>query len=174
MPHPPHPPHHHHHHHHPPHPHRPHHGPDARRQTHHRTPHGLLMHCRHLPRHRRHHHHRDQPHPHRITSATPTPLPRNTKLPPPQPPPARNNLRESHQPPGRRWFCQLCLLSAKTSSFPCSGEGVTPPPTPSPGPGRGGPRAVRAPKMAQDGSKRASESPRWPPRSLKIAQHGSR
>ena len=25
--------------------------------------------------------------------------------------------------------------------------------------------------MAQEGSKRASESPRWPPRSLKKAQH---
>ena len=37
---------------------------------------------------------------------------------------------------------------------------LTPPPTPSPGPGRGGSRAVRASKMAPDGSKRAAESPR--------------
>ena len=43
-----------------------------------------------------------------------------------------------------------------------------------PGPGRARSRGVRAPKMAKDGSKRASESPRWPPISLKIAQHGSR
>ena len=40
------------------------------------------------------------------------------------------------------------------------GEGFTPPPTPSPGPGRGVSRRVGASKMAQDGSKRASESPR--------------
>ena len=54
---------------------------------------------------------------------------------------------------------------------------LTPPPSPIPvglGEGRGGRGGVRASKMAQDGSKMASESPRWPPRSLKIAQHGSR
>ena len=49
-------------------------------------------------------------------------------------------------------------------------------PTPSPGsgPGGGGGRGIRAPRMAQDGSKRASGSPAWPPRSLNIAQNGSR
>ena len=46
-----------------------------------------------------------------------------------------------------------------TPFFPF-GEGFTPPPTPSPGPGRGRSRVVGASKMAQDGSKSASESPR--------------
>ena len=41
-----------------------------------------------------------------------------------------------------------------------SGRGLPLPPTPSPGPGRAPPRRVGASKMAQDGSKRASESPR--------------
>ena len=52
------------------------------------------------------------------------------------------------------------------------GSNLTPPPTPCPGPGREGPRAVRASKMAHDGSKKASESPRLPPRWLKMAQDG--
>ena len=43
---------------------------------------------------------------------------------------------------------RVCLLSSTE----------TPPPTPSPGPGRGGYRGLRASKMAQDGSKRASKS----------------
>eukprot|EP00959_Pyramimonas_sp_CCMP1952_P469826 9495626-Pyramimonas_sp.AAC.1 len=39
----------------------------------------------------------------------------------------------------------------------------------------GGARRARVPKMAQDGSKRASDAPRWPPRWLKEkADHGSR
>ena len=67
----------------------------------------------------------------------------------------------------------LELLLFHLPLFPF-GEGFTPPPTPSPGPGRGGPRGVGASKMAQDGSKRASESPRWPRRWLKIAQDRSR
>ena len=75
---------------------------------------------------------------------------------------------QSHQPSGRR---QSRAFPLPTSYFPF-GEGFTPPPTPSPGPGGGVPRAVRAPKMAQDGSKRASERSRWLLRSLKIAQHG--
>ena len=41
------------------------------------------------------------------------------------------------------------------------------------GPGRGGSRGVRGSFLAQDGSKRAPASPRWSPRWLKIAQHGS-
>eukprot|EP00959_Pyramimonas_sp_CCMP1952_P321761 6732948-Pyramimonas_sp.AAC.1 len=32
-------------------------------------------------------------------------------------------LLESHQPSGRRWFNEFCLLSAQSPSFPCSGEG---------------------------------------------------
>ena len=73
-------------------------------------------------------------------------------------------------PLGCRWSRELPL---PTPFFPF-GDGFTPPPTPSPGPGRGGSRVVGMSKMAQDGSKRASESPRWPPRWLKIAQARSR
>ena len=63
---------------------------------------------------------------------------------------------ESHQPSGRRWSREFPI---PTPFFPF-GEGFTPPPTPSPGPGRGRSRRVGASKMARDGSKRASESPR--------------
>ena len=69
---------------------------------------------------------------------------------------------KSRQPSGRRRSNDVFLSSSKNPSSPSS-----------PGPGRGVSRAVRAPKMAQDGYKRASESPRWPPISLNIAQHGS-
>ena len=69
--------------------------------------------------------------------------------------PSKTN-KKSHQPSGRRWFKEFPL---PTPFFPF-GEGFTPPPTPSPGPGRGVSRRVGASKMAQDGSKSASESPR--------------
>ena len=77
-----------------------------------------------------------------------------------------------HQPSGRRWFRAFHL---PTPFFPF-GEGFTHPPTPSPGPGGGVLRAVRPPKMAQDGSKRASERSRLKMASkiaqdLKIARH---
>eukprot|EP00959_Pyramimonas_sp_CCMP1952_P429415 8993388-Pyramimonas_sp.AAC.1 len=53
-------------------------------------------------------------------------------------------------------------------SFPCSG-GLPPPLHAF---GRGGARPIAASTMAQDGSKRASESARWPPRWPKIAIDG--
>ena len=57
---------------------------------------------------------------------------------------------------------------------PPSGRSLLLPLPSSPGPGRGVPQRVGASKMAQDGSKGASESPRWPPIWLKTAQDASR
>ena len=76
----------------------------------------------------------------------------------------------SHQPSGRRWSREFPL---PTPLFPL-GEGFTHPPIPSPGPGRGRSRVLRGSFFAQDGSKRASDAPRWPLRRLKKAQDRSR
>ena len=59
-----------------------------------------------------------------------------------------------------RWFNESLSSLLQSPSFPCSGDGFTPLPTPSFGSGRGAPRGVRGSFLAQDGSKRASESPR--------------
>ena len=60
-----------------------------------------------------------------------------------------------------------------TRPTPARGRGL-PLPLPCPlGPGGGAPRPVRASKMAQDGAKRASESPRCPPIWFERAQDGS-
>eukprot|EP00959_Pyramimonas_sp_CCMP1952_P442655 9266688-Pyramimonas_sp.AAC.1 len=50
------------------------------------------------------------------------------------------------------------------SSSSASGRSLPLPLPPPPGSALGAPRAVRASKMTQNCSKRASESPRWPPR----------
>eukprot|EP00959_Pyramimonas_sp_CCMP1952_P156208 3266977-Pyramimonas_sp.AAC.1 len=71
--------------------------------------------------------------------------------------------QESHQPSGRRWFNKCCPLSSTTPPSPAWGRG----------PGRGAPRSVRAPKMAQDSPKRASNAPRWFPRWTYIPEHGA-
>ena len=69
-----------------------------------------------------------------------------------------------------RWFNESLSSLLQSPSFPCSGDGFTPPPTPSLGSGRGAPRGVRRSFLAQDGSKRASESPRCSPRWPRIRQ----
>ena len=74
------------------------------------------------------------------------------RTPPGTPVEASSRLRR--RPQGR------LALSVFNPLLPLRG-GVCPSPiTPSPGPGRGVPRVVGAPKMAQDGSKSASGSPR--------------
>ena len=77
---------------------------------------------------------------------------------------------KSHQPSGRRWSNDA-FLSSSRNLLPF-GEGHPPPPLPDFF--KGGSRGVRAPKTAQDGSKRTSDAPRWPPRWLKTAGNDSR
>ena len=85
-------------------------------------------------------------------------------------------VKREVQTSGRRWFSELCLLSANTSSFPCSGEGGTPPPTPSPGPGKGvGFEELERPiwpKMAPRGPQRAQDDLQDGSRLTKLAQDG--
>ena len=76
-------------------------------------------------------------------------------------------------PLGDRRSNEIPLSSSTTPSSP-SGRGLPlplPPPLDLDG---GGPRGVRESVFAQDGSKRASDAPIWPPRWLKIAPDGSR
>eukprot|EP00959_Pyramimonas_sp_CCMP1952_P353924 7415196-Pyramimonas_sp.AAC.1 len=77
--------------------------------------------------------------------------------------------RNSASPLGHRRSNEIPLSSSTTPSSP-AGRSV---PLPLPPPldlDRGLSRGVGASKIAQFGSKRASDPPRWPPRCPKIAQ----
>ena len=82
---------------------------------------------------------------------------------------APGGLQESHQPSGRRWSRAFPF---RISFLPLFGEVYLP--TPPPCVWTGGPRPIAASKMAQDGFKRAPETPRLPPRWPKIAVDGLR